>query len=158
MRILLFALIAASLAWAAPARADEPVQLTLVAKKEVLVKSKDGKTERKLIEPKAVAPGDVIVYLLSFRNTGNKPKENVTINDPIPANTIYLAGSATGPGAEILFSVDGKHFAPEGKVTVTENGEKRLADPSEYRHIRWRLKHPLAPGKAGQASFRVKVK
>ncbi len=158
-RAMLPFLLGAALGMAQPALAAGDVSLSLTAKKEITLVAKDGKKTRKLVEPKATTPGDVIVYLLEYRNKGGKAKEHVVITDPIPQATAYIAGSATGAGAEILFSVDGKHFAPEGKVRIKgADGKQRPADPADYRYIRWKLKKPLAPGKSGTASFKVRVK
>ncbi len=44
----------------------------------------------------AVKPGDTIKYTVCFGNTGNGNATGVTLVDPIPANTTYVPGSATG--------------------------------------------------------------
>lgn len=43
------------------------------------------------------APSDVIVYTIAYTNTGGAAS-NLTITLPIPANTTFVAGSATGNG------------------------------------------------------------
>jgi len=43
-------------------------------------------------------PGDFVVYTLTVNNTGSVPATNVLVRDPIPAGTIYIYESATGPG------------------------------------------------------------
>ncbi len=44
----------------------------------------------------AVKPGDTIKYTLCFGNTGNGNATDVRLIDPIPANTTYVPGSASG--------------------------------------------------------------
>jgi len=46
--------------------------------------------------PAGVAnPGDVLEYTVVLANTGSGTVNNATFTDPIPANTTYIAGSAT---------------------------------------------------------------
>jgi hypothetical protein len=66
-----------------------------------------------------------------------------------------IANSATGPGSQVTYSLDGKTFAPAGQLTVQENGVTRSARADEYKHIRWEFKNSLAPGASAYASFRA---
>lgn len=43
-----------------------------------------------------VKPGDTITYQVCFSNTGNGNANNAVLTDPIPVNTTYVPGSATG--------------------------------------------------------------
>ena len=43
-------------------------------------------------------PNDVLTYTINYENTGNADATNTVINDMIPDNTTYVAGSATGGG------------------------------------------------------------
>lgn len=43
-------------------------------------------------------PNDVLTYTIGYENTGNANATNTVINDTIPDNTTYVAGSATGGG------------------------------------------------------------
>jgi uncharacterized repeat protein (TIGR01451 family) len=45
-----------------------------------------------------VKPGDPIKYTVCFANTGNGNATMAVLTDPIPVNTSYVAGSATGGG------------------------------------------------------------
>jgi uncharacterized repeat protein (TIGR01451 family)/fimbrial isopeptide formation D2 family protein len=47
----------------------------------------------------AAEPGDILEYTISLTNTGNIASTGTTLTDNIPANTIYIAGSATLNGA-----------------------------------------------------------
>ncbi len=44
----------------------------------------------------AVKPNDTITYKVCFSNTGNGNANNAVLKDPIPVNTTYVPGSATG--------------------------------------------------------------
>ncbi|MDY0340386.1 MAG: hypothetical protein RBS17_04150, partial [Coriobacteriia bacterium] len=47
-----------------------------------------------------LAPGDEILWTITVTNTGITPTTNVIVEDPVPAETTYVAGSITGPGAD----------------------------------------------------------
>ena len=53
---------------------------------------------------KPTGPNSVISYTLTLRNIGNADATGVTIDDPVPAGTSYVAGSASNGGT----LVDGK--------------------------------------------------
>ncbi|GEM_PF-3742457 len=76
-----------------------------------------------------VEPGDEIVYTLRYSNTSDYQATGVVIEDPIPANTTYVAGSATGP------------------VDTSQLPAK----------LRWNI-GTLAPHTGGVVSFKVRVR
>ena len=155
-------LIVASLmaaVWVTPALAAGDVELKLSALEEITVVDKQGKKVVKHVKPDHIEPGDVVFYSITYHNKGKKAVEHIVINDPIPENTVYIAGSARGEGAEITFSVDGKHFAPADKLMVKgEDGKMRPARSDEYHHVRWRLTASLGAGEQGSVSFKARVK
>jgi len=120
----------------------------------------DGKPE--LVREQAILlePGEVAIYTNSFTNNTPEAASDLVINNPIPANTEYLAGSATESGYELTFSIDGgKTFAPAAQLTVADGkGGEVPIDPKEYTNIRWKLLTPLQPGESGMVEFRVRVK
>lgn len=118
--------------WAKPALAASDVTLQLTAQEEITLVDDKGNKTTKLVEPKHVEPGDVVLYTISYNNKGKKPVENIVINDPVPADMTYIAGSARGKGTIIQFSVDGKNFATADKLMVKDdNGNMRLAHGDE---------------------------
>lgn len=153
---LIIFLLFSTIAWAQP-----KVTISIKAEKEVVV-SERGQQVKKVVEAKEILPGEEIRYLLSFSNSGNEVAKNVVINDPIPAGTTYLPGSASEIG-DLTFSIDqGKNYKKPALLTyeiTTAEGkkEKRVASPEEYTHIRWILPS-IAAGEKGEVTFRIKVK
>ena len=133
------------------------VSISITAEKEVTV----NKVTKK-IAATTINPGDVIFYTLSYINSGDDAATSVVLDDPIPAGTVYLPGSAYGDGAEIIFSVDGKTFRKPSLLTYEikkRDGslEKRTASPEQYTHIRWTVSVIPAHG-SGQVGFQVRMK
>jgi hypothetical protein len=97
---------------------------------------------------------------LRFRHLGETPAQGLRIVAALPAGTRYVAGSATGPGALVSYSVDGgaSFAAPEALVVPDESGDAppRPATADDYTHIRWDLPGRHAPGTGGLVSFRVR--
>jgi uncharacterized repeat protein (TIGR01451 family) len=99
--------------------------------------------------------GQEIDYTVRITNPGMQPIENVTVVQPLPANTRYVAGSATGAGADILFSTDGgQSFARPAALSSTRDPDLPAA-PAEYTHIQWQLRYALAPRAVVLARFRA---
>jgi uncharacterized repeat protein (TIGR01451 family) len=154
-------LIALTLA-ATAALAAAKVGIKITAQKEVTT-VKAGKKETKLIPAKKYAPNDLIVYTITYTNNGDQPATNAVIDDPVPAGTSYVPGSAKGEGAEISFSIDkGKTFAAPTLLTYETKGaggkkEPHVAAPEEYTNVRWVVAN--IPAKAtGKLEFKVRVK
>ncbi|MBN1888086.1 MAG: DUF11 domain-containing protein, partial [Thermoflexales bacterium] len=53
----------------------------------------------------AVAPGDVITYTLTYRNTGTVAHDNIVLREPIPDYTRFV-GANTPAGLTLQYSVD----------------------------------------------------
>jgi uncharacterized repeat protein (TIGR01451 family) len=135
--------------------------LTIKAVAEVGVRSiQDGRETVKLAPANRVVPGDQVIYTLEVRNTGAAAVHAPTVIHPIPAHMAYMADSATGPGAEISYSVDGGHTfnRPENLQAADAEGHLRTAKPQDYTHIRWKLKNTLKPNSVAFARFRAVVK
>lgn len=157
------AVLAAALLLGAPgaARAKPRLELRIEQVREV-TETKDGAAVVKRVPAREARPGDVVEYVLHYANAGDEAARDAVIGDPIPPGTTYLAGTARGEGAEVAFSSDGgKTYASPVSLTyeiTTPSGavEKRIAQPSDYTHIRWTLR-AVAPGAAGAVSFKVRV-
>ncbi len=80
--------------------------------------------------PKAI-PGATVEYTITVANSGSQSATGVTVSDPIPANTDYVAGSITVNGSSVSDSgrtvgtpvtslnVDPGAIAASGSATVT---------------------------------------
>lgn len=119
--------------------------------------------------PAEAAEDDMMerVYTGRFRHESVEPATGLRIVIEIPRGLHYVAGSATGPRAEISVSADGgRSFAPPGELMLAAdpaagNGPAtaaapRKAQPADYTHIRWDLPGEFAPGTAGLVAFRAR--
>ena len=134
--------------------------LSLRAVAEVEVTSiRDGQTSVRLAPAERVVPGDAVIYTLEIRNAGKVAVRSPVVTYAIPAHMSYVEDSATGPGAEVSYSLDGHQFdRPENLHVPGSDGHERLAMPQEYTHIRWNLKNTLKPKSVAFARFRAIVK
>jgi len=100
---------------------------------------------------------DQVIMSVAFTNTTAQVVDAVRITSAIPADVRYVAGSATGPGSQALFSVDqGRTFGRPGELTVVDaDGAARAAEAADYTHVRWVLDGPLDAGATGVARFRA---
>ena len=159
---LLFLSLAASagpLAYAQARAAGGNIEFKNIAEVEVEVKAADGKVEKKRGPAQKAIPGTQVFYTSTFKNVSAKPAGNIVINNPIPANTTLVAASPYGENMDIGYSADGgKTWASADKLKVKgADGKERAAALSEITHIRWTQRSELAPGKQGEAGFRVVV-
>ncbi len=109
-----------------------------------------------------VAPGGVIEYAMSYRNTSDDTLSAITIDGPIPDDTAYVAGSqsvdrpatfeARAPGVD--WSVP-----PLVREVIAEDGTRRTVEvPADaYTQIRWRVSGALEPGDDVSFIYRVQV-
>jgi uncharacterized repeat protein (TIGR01451 family) len=140
--------------------AGDAVKVTSTAQVETEVIGKDGKKSLKLTPVEKAIPGTEVIYTTSFQNLIKKPVSNIVINNPVPNDSEYKAGSAFGKDCDIQFSADGgKTFGHAEELTVKDAGGKsRPALAKEYTNIRWIYKKQLAPGKSGEVGFRAAIK
>lgn len=148
----LMSVILITAATAAQAQGHLDVQTT-VQKQEVVVNDA-GESETRLVPADIVVPGETVFYTITFTNVSDEAADNVVITNPIAADLMYVDGSAFGPGTEIEFSVDGGvTFAVASELNVTEDGEVRKAQASDFTHVRWVMQNDLAAGAQGTARF-----
>ena len=106
-----------------------------------------------------VLPGDEVIWTITATNVCNTPTDNVAIANPLPEHMSYVAGSATGTGTDVAYSVDGKDFEDAANLTVhSDDGATRAARADEYRAIRWTYKNSFAPGATAFVRYRAIVK
>ena len=139
--------------------AGDAIKVTSIAQMEVEVTDKSGKKLLTRTPVDKAVPGNEVIFTTTFKNINNIPVNNIVINNPIPKDTEYKAGSAFGKNCEILFSVDGNVFAyAEDLMVKGDDGRQRIALPKEYTHIRWNYTAPLAVGKSAEVGFRAVIK
>ncbi len=154
--------VIASVASAQPSSERTRSSLELTTRVEKIVAA-DGTSAgpRTQLKPVEVAtPGDELVLTVTFQNVTPETLDGVRITQPIPPNMRYVAGSAIGPGSEVLYSVDGgvSYGQPNELKVVAADGTRRAATADDYTHVRWLLQAPLEPGARGFARFRAIVR
>jgi len=92
-----------------------------------------------------VSPDDRIDYTIHYENTGNENGTGVVVEDSVPANSTYVAGSATStPAASVEFRVAGTYQVAEP------------ADPADVEALRWTV-GDVDAGDSGDLGFSVTV-
>jgi uncharacterized repeat protein (TIGR01451 family) len=144
--------------WSLASRGAEPadIQTELIAEVRENISTTPGREAFRFVPARMLEQGQVVYYTVRITNQTTVPLRNVAVVQPVPANTIYLEDSASGPGADVSFSVDGgRMFAPAQSLTIGAEGLQELAQSKQYTHIRWQLRNPLAPGATALARFRA---
>ena len=167
-RCAVFCLLAAVAQAQSPA--PDNLDISLVAEVREDIAAPGGRRISRLVPATHIEQGQEIFYTVRVRNTAGAPVPDVEIIQRIPDNTVYVAGSATGPGVEVALSADGgQNFGNEGQLTIVDQSAvalmqassfdraalTRAATPPDYTHIRWRLRNPLAPGAVALLRFRA---
>lgn len=138
---------------------DGAIRFSNNAYKQEISTDKDGKKQFNFVAPKLVLPGDVILYEIEFENISNQVISDIVVNNPLPNNSKYRAGSARGKSTEITFSTDGKTFKTAEKLIVKDkSGKSWLAKPEDYQAIRWVYKQALKPGEKSKVSYKTEIK
>jgi hypothetical protein len=113
-------------------------------------------TAQDATDASASSPDELIVSV-RFANSSDHVLDAIRITSPIPPDLSYVSDSASGPGADVLYSVDGgRSFGrPEELTMQVPDGTVRGAEPADYTHVRWVLRASLDAGASGVARFRV---
>lgn len=152
------ALAASTLLWLGTAHAAGGLQLSNAVFQEIEVIGADGKPERKSVPAATVVPGTEVFYVITYRNAGDQPADNIAITNPVPAELEYVA--VLGPAPANQVSVDGgRQYGPLASLTVTgADGKSRPAQAADVTHVRWMLGAALPPGDGGKVSFKARLK
>ncbi|MFN3713056.1 MAG: hypothetical protein ACK4SX_05310 [Alcanivoracaceae bacterium] len=146
----------------ATAFAGPQISLEIIAEKDVVEINEQGEEVTRRVVANDTIPGDTLFYILRYSNGGTEAARNVQIDNPMPANTSYVADSAWGDGTDILFSIDeGKSYKKPVNLTyeITDRGgqkRKLQASPEQYNAIRWTVTEIL-PSTGGSVGFSVVV-
>lgn len=142
---------------APPAPGGGPLSLVSEIKIEKRVPAADGTTRMVLVKADKIVPGDRVVFVLTYRNTGTQPLGNLVLANPVPRNIAYRSGNPGSAAPEV--SVDGKTFGTlSGLRVAAATGGARAALPDDVTTVRWRLASPLAAGAQGQLAFQAVLK
>lgn len=147
----------AAVAAALPARAQAPAKGPVEARLEVhkIVRAPDGRETAAAAE--AVKPGDVLEYIVTYRNNGGAAVRDFAATLPIPPATELVPGSERPAGASA--SVDARAFDPVPLKRKVRRDGRDLDEPvpfREYRALRWSAPE-LKPGQSLRYTARVKV-
>ena len=165
-RRLLGALLALSLIglWVTATAQDSASQISLQSETYIVsvVTGDDGQPQERFSAATSALPGQVVEFRIVATNIDatTLPAGQVQIIGPVPDGMVYVAGSATLGSDQVYteFSVDGVEFVEQGQnVFVTEGGNRRIADPSEYRVVRWTLTTDMEPGQEVTLVYRVRL-
>lgn len=122
--------------------------------KVVVTTDEAGNEVVEYVEADLVAPGDTVVYTLTYANDGEEPAEDVVLTMPVPAEMSFVEGSAKTEMAMVGFSIDGgATFVPRGELAVTLDGEAREALSDEITHVRWSFTEAIPVGEDGIVSY-----
>ena len=153
-------------------RADVKIDSKILVERNDETES--GEIVTTLVDPATVKviPGDKLLFINAYRNTGQTAVTGFVVNNPVHAAVALT--EVVDDWA--LVSVDGgKTFGKLAELMVTETatvatgaGEtaeapqpKQITRPaiaSDVTHIRWVLEAPIAPGASGELRFRGVVK
>jgi uncharacterized repeat protein (TIGR01451 family) len=145
------------LAIAGPVAAQAPAKNAVEARLEVrkLTRSADGRES--FVDADSAKPGDVLEYVVTYRNVSGKPVSGFFATLPIPQATEYIAGSAKPELATA--SVDANVFqAMPLKRKVMRDGRdvEEAVALREYRYLRWSIAE-FPPDKSYTFAARVRV-
>ncbi len=109
------------------------------------------------LEPaRRVSPGERLIYVVEYRNTGNRPVQGFTVTNPLP-RTVRL--DETVDGSELVSIDGGRSWGPLSALRVPlGNGSWRPANPEDVTHLRWRVGDTLMQGETRRVTFRAIVR
>ncbi len=130
------------------------VSLHIAIYKEVRTAAADGATDVKLVAADKAAPGDRLVYVLTYRNTGAQPVSNLILDYPMPKGVSYR--SPAQGSQPPLVSADGVHFGPPADMAGGSHpGLSPRNGTDAVTALRWQVDGPVAPGAQGEVSFKA---
>ncbi len=162
MRIILplFAAIAAmTTAPAAAQQQPQPPQQVSLDSDVMVERTKtdaDGRAAVVLEAPSVVVPGDHLVFVLRYHNSGARPASNFVVTNPLPAAVQYAG--VDDQTADV--SIDGGRTW--GKLAALTkagaDGSRQPASAADVTHIRWAFAQAIPAGEAGRLTFRGVVR
>jgi len=159
-QILRTAALAATLMYATGAMAQGTLQLTNEVFQEVTTTGADGKKTVKRVSATTVVPGTEVIYVVTYKNVGAQPADNVVITNPVPKQLALRSESTAATGTRVEYSVDGgKTYGALATLRATgSDGKPRAAQAADVTHVRWKLARAVKPGEQGSVSLRAVLK
>ena len=142
---------------ALPARPQDKAANPIEARLEVRKVSRSADGREQLVAATAVKPGDVLEYVVAYRNHSAAAVTDFAATLPIPEATELVAGSERPAGARA--SVDSRDFAAvplKRKVHRDGREMEEVVPLRDYRALRWYLPR-FAAGESLTFTARVKV-
>ena len=138
------------------ASAADAVNLASEVFIEKTVQGEDGRPFTTLDKPDRVMPGDNLVFVLKYRNTGREAARNFSVTNPLPRAVAFRET----PNGMAQFSVDsGQNWGVLSQLRIRDNsGRLRSARPDDVTHVRWTFRQPLPSGASGKLTFRGTVR
>lgn len=160
----LLKIVVAALCFSFSVQALAAVELKNETFREVIVKDAQGNATKdakgnviKKLEPlERAVPGEEVVHVLTYKNDGKEVATNLVLNNPVPKELAYVAGSAKGNNTAVVFSVDGgKKFGALEVLTIKNaDGTERPATGSDVTNIRWTVAVAVKSGATGSVTYR----
>jgi len=142
---------------ALPLAAQTPAKSAVETRLDVrkVTRAPDGRES--VVAADSAKPGDILEYVVTYRNPSNEAVRDFVATLPIPQATEYIAGSAKPATAKA--SLDARTFdAVPLKRKVQRNGHdvEEAIPLGEYRYLRW-LAPELGANKSLTFVARVRV-
>ena len=124
---------------------------------------KDGKTIESFERASRAQPGEIVEYRLKAVNSGSAAISNLNVDLPVPRETAYLDGTASGPNnATLLASFDAKRsfgqLPLKRKIIKDGKTNEEIVKANEFTNLRWAIKGAIPAGQSLEFKARVKVK
>ena len=129
--------------------AGPDVKIRSMVEKEITVIENGQKVTKHVpIQSGGIASSLKLYFSLTITNEGDEVATNVAVDNPIPPETVYAIGSATGEKGVVSCSVD------NGVSFHSEN--EKLFNPGQCTDIRWVI-DDMPPGSSCKLGFQVFV-
>ncbi len=135
--------------------AAEKVELSSDVYVEKVSHDANGRKSVVLEKPLKVVPGDRLVFILKYRNVGDRTAENFVVTNPMPS---AVAFQETLDGTELVSIDGGKNWGRLKDLRVRMGSGYRDAVPEDVTHIRWNINDDISAGSQGKLTFRGVVR
>lgn len=125
----------------------------------IMITEEDGSVTTTLVPAVTVVPGETLAYSLKWENIDADPAENAVFTVPVPAEVVYVEGSAVDDTATVMFSADnGETFAIREALMVDSADAKKAADAGDITHVRWTYAEKVTGNSSGTLVYQAVLK